>query len=55
MISNQNNFSYFYLQVTPMLPTKFSNGSHGGHLGFWMGTIGAIFDLQDNPMLPTKI
>ena len=26
----------------------------GGHLGFPIGTILAIFDLQDTPMLPTK-
>ena len=50
-----------------MLPTKFQdnlpfgsegetkldfqNGSHGGHLGFLIGTILAIFDLQVTPML----
>ena len=27
---------------------------HGGHLGFLMGTILAIFDLQFTLMLPTK-
>ena len=32
----------------------FQDGSHGGHLGFPIGTILAIFDLQDTPMLPTK-
>ena len=53
-----------------MLPTKFqvnwpfSSGevkkkdfqesSHGYHLGFTIGTIVAIFDLQVSPMLPTK-
>ena len=26
----------------------------GGHLGFLIGTILAIFDLQVTPMLPTK-
>ena len=51
----------FDLQVTPMLPTKFrviwpfgsrveaksrfQDGGHGGHLGFPIGTILAIFDL----------
>ena len=50
----------FDLQVTPMLPTKestdlsvqekkrkidFQHGCHGGHLGFPIGTILAIFDL----------
>ena len=53
-----------------MLPTKFrvnwpfgsgeeakldfQDGFHGGHLGFPIGTILAIFDLQVTPMLPTK-
>ena len=53
-----------------MLPTKFqvnwpfSSGeeakldfqddSHGGHLGFLIGTIFALYDLQVTPMLPTK-
>ena len=27
---------------------------HGGHLGFVIGMILAIFDLQITPMLPTK-
>ena len=27
---------------------------HGGHLGFTIGTILAIFDLQVTPMLPSK-
>ena len=49
-----------------MLPSKFGvnwpfgsgedfqDGGHGGHLGFPIGTILAIFDLQVTPMLPTK-
>ena len=52
-----------------MLPTKFGvnwllglgeenidfqDGCHGGHLGFPIGTILPIFDLQVAPMLPTK-
>ena len=53
-----------------MLPTKFrvnwplvqeknpkidfQDGSLSGHLGFYIGTILAIFDLQVAPMLPTK-
>ena len=53
-----------------MLPTKFGvnwpfgsvkkrkiyfqDGGHGGHLGFPIGTILAIFDLKVTPMLPTK-
>ena len=32
----------------------FQDGSHGGHLGFRIGTILAIFDLQVTPMLPSK-
>ena len=31
----------------------FQDGGHGGHLGFLIGTILAIFDLQVNLMLPT--
>ena len=52
-----------------MLPTKFGvnwpfrsgdevndfqDGRHGDHLGFPIGMILAIFDLQVTPMLPTK-
>ena len=53
-----------------MLPTKFrvnwllglgeeakidfQDGCHGGHLGFPIGTILAIIDLQVTPMLPIK-
>ena len=60
----------FYLQVTPMLPSKFGvnwpfssgeeakiyfqDGHHGGHLGFPISMILAIFDLQVPPMLPSK-
>ena len=32
----------------------FQDGGHGSHLGFLIGTILAIFDLQDTPMLPSK-
>ena len=32
----------------------FQDGGHVGHLGFPIGTILAIFDLQVTPMLPTK-
>ena len=32
----------------------FQEGRHGGHLGFPIGTILAIFDLQVTPMLPAK-
>ena len=33
---------------------RFSDGGHGGHFGFTIGTSLAIFDLQVTPMLPTK-
>ena len=32
----------------------FKDGRHGGHLGFPIGKILAIFDLQVTLMLPTK-
>ena len=32
----------------------FQDGCHGSHLGFPIGTILAIFDLQVTLMLPTK-
>ena len=32
----------------------FQDGGHGGHLGFPIGTILAIFDLQVTSMLPTN-
>ena len=32
----------------------FQDGGHGGHLGFPIGIILAIFDLQVTLMLPTK-
>ena len=33
---------------------EFQDGGHGGHLGFPIGTILAIFDLRVTLMLPTK-
>ena len=33
----------------------FQDGCHGGYLGFPIGLILAIFDLQDTPMLPTNL
>ena len=33
----------------------FQDGHHGGHLGFLIGMILAIFHLQVTPMLPTKV
>ena len=32
----------------------FQDGGYSGHLGFLIGTILAIFDLQVTPMLPSK-
>ena len=66
-ISYQNNFSYFLSTNNPdasfeliglLVQEKgkivFQDCHHGSHLGFLIGTIGAIFDLQVTPMLPTK-
>ena len=36
------------------LKIDFQDGQHGGHLGFPIGMILAIFDSQVTPMLPTK-
>ena len=32
----------------------FQDGQHGGHLGFSIGAIKAIFDLEVAPILPIK-
>ena len=66
-ISDQNGFCYFDLLVTPMLPIKFQDNGllfhekkrkidfqWGGHLGFPIKTILALFYLQVTLMLPTK-
>ena len=59
---------YFDLQITRMVPTEsislsvqekkrkieFQDGRDCGHIGFPIGTILPIFDLQVIPMLPTK-
>ena len=76
LISNRNNFSYFWSASHPngqvqekkqsFLPSFESNGlsfqekkrkidfHEGGHHGFSIGTILAIFILQITPMLPTN-
>ena len=78
LVFDRQEFSYFDLQVTLMLPTKFGvnwpfgsgevakkkkkkkkkkkfqDGGHGGHLGFPIGTILAIFDVQIILILPAK-
>ena len=70
LVFDRHNFSYFGLQVTPMLPSKFGvnwpfgsgeeakidfqDGGHDSHLGFPIRTSLAIFDLQVTPMLPIK-
>ena len=67
-ISDQNDFNYFLSPSRP--PTKFQvscpfcsgeetknrfqDSDHGGHLGFLIGKILAIFDLQVTLMLPTR-
>ena len=67
-ISYWNDFSYFCKSPRCFLPSlesiglsvqkkrlkDFQNSHHGSHLGFPIGTILAIFDLQVTPMLPTK-
>ena len=69
-ISDQQDFSYFYsASPWYFLPSLYStglsaqemkwkidfpDGGHGSHIGFPIGTILAIFDLQVSPMLPTK-
>ena len=64
-ISYWNDFSYFCKSPRCFLPSlesiglsvqkkrlkDFQNGHHGSHLGFPIGTILAIFDLQVTPML----
>ena len=69
-ISNQNDFSQFQsishpdasYQVSSQLAfgfrrskkKDFQDGHHGGHLGFPIDIILAIFNLQVTLMLPTK-
>ena len=65
-ISDRNDFSYFWsishpnasYQVWSQLAFGFrmrsENSCQGVHLGFLIGTILAIFDLQVTPMLPSK-
>ena len=68
--SDRNNFSYFFIYKSPQcfLPClesigfwvqekrkiDFQDGCHGGHLGFPIGMILAIFDLQVTQILPSK-
>ena len=65
-ISNQNNFSYFWStshldtsyqvlrQMAFLFKIDFQDCNCGSHLGFPIGIILAIFDLQVAPILPTK-
>ena len=69
-ISYRHDFSYFWSRsprcflaslesIGPSVQEKnrkidFQDGCHGGHLGFPIGTILAIFDLQVTQMLPSK-
>ena len=67
-ISDRQDFSYFWSTSHPDASLEstglsvqekkrkidFQDGGNGGHLGFPIGTILAIFDLQVTPMLPTK-
>ena len=67
LISNQNKFSYFWSTSHPDTSYQvlsqlafFGSGEDAknrfssGHLGFSIGTILAIYDVQVTPMLPTK-
>ena len=42
------------LPIQEKLKTDFQDGNCGSHLGFPIGTILAIFDLQVTSMLPTE-
>ena len=69
-ISDRHDFSYFLIYKSPRCflaslesiglsvqekqKIDFQDGCHGGHLGFRIGTILAIFDLQVTPMLPSR-
>ena len=69
-ISDQHNFSFFFIYKSPRCflarlesiglsvqekrKIEFQDGHHSGHLGFPIGTILAIFDLQVTLMLPSK-
>ena len=69
-ISDRNDLSYFWSISHPNASYRvwsqlafgfrrrsekdFQDGCNGGHLGFPIGTILAIFDLQVTPMLPSK-
>ena len=59
-IYDPHNFSCFDLELTGLSVQEkkrkidFQDGCHGGHLGFPIGMILAIFNLQVTPMLPTK-
>ena len=70
LIFDRNDFSYFCTTSHPDASYQVSNqltffvqekkreidfqDGHHGHLGFLIGTILPIFDLQVTPMLPTK-
>ena len=49
-----SNMESIGLSVQKMRKIDFQDGGHGGHLGFPIGTILAIFDLQVTLMLPSK-
>ena len=49
MVSDKKIFKGF-----PYISIYRQDDGHGGHLGFLIGTIIAIFDLQVTPILPTK-
>ena len=53
MLSNKFGVNWLLVQDKKS-KLYFQDSSHGGHLGFPIGTILAVFDLQVIPMLPTK-
>ena len=48
------NASYQVSSQEKRRKIDFQDSCHGGHLGYPIGTILAIFDLQVTPMFPTK-
>ena len=49
-----SKFVVNWISVQKKRKIDFQDGGHGSHLGYPIGTILAIFDLQVTPMLPTR-
>ena len=55
MAEYQTSFESVGLSVQEKrIKTDFQDGGRGGHFGFPIGTILAVFDLQVTPILPTN-